>query len=633
MSLRRKTLIHTTGTIATLLVILWFASKSLLLDSYLRLEARSVEENVERAVNALSDEMNSLNATAADWAYWDDTYQFALGNNPEFPAINIGDDTLINLNINFMLLFDSEHQILIDHVVDLEAGERLSVELAAHFVPMDRLLDHSDLTGSVTGFVETPHGPAMIASRAVLTNQSTGPAAGTLMIGRFLTGAKMQALSDSLRIHMDFHPYTQTDLHSLFPPTGPVSETAVQPADDNMVNGYRLLDDIAGQPLLLLHIAMPRVIYAQGQITQQYVLLTFLGIGFAFVLMSLIGIDHLLRRLSQLSATVTQIRKTGDTSLSIPTTGRDEIANLATGLREMLGALAYSKANLQQAHDELEQEVAARTADLRQANIELAEARDQAVAALRLKTQILANISHDARTPLSIIMLRTQMLQSGRYGPITEAQDERLASIIVNVNQLTGFIDNLLDGAQIEGAKIRLNYEAVQPSALVDNLRQTAKPLADQKGLQFVVEVADDLPDTVHIDPHRFNQILANLVGNAIKFTKAGAISVRLQRHNPEHWALEVTDTGAGIPDDALEHIFDAFWQADGSPTRDANRGVGLGLSIVKQLVGLMDGLIEVNSEVGSGTTFRVIFPIGSDCPPEAQQERSDHEHAICAGG
>jgi signal transduction histidine kinase len=133
--------------------------------------------------------------------------------------------------------------------------------------------------------------------------------------------------------------------------------------------------------------------------------------------------------------------------------------------------------------------------------------------------------------------------------------------------------------------------------------------LAAKKGLQFRTFLGDSLPPEIMGDERRLRQIMINLMGNAIKFTREGSVNVRLLRPTVEHWAVQVQDTGVGIPKDAQEYIFEPFRQVNSAITRD-NRGVGLGLSITKQLVELMGGRILLESEPGQGSTFTIILPI-----------------------
>ena len=133
--------------------------------------------------------------------------------------------------------------------------------------------------------------------------------------------------------------------------------------------------------------------------------------------------------------------------------------------------------------------------------------------------------------------------------------------------------------------------------------------LARKKGLKLTTSIASDFPGKLHGDERRLRQIIINLVGNAIKFTKAGSVSVCFLHPSAEHWAIQVTDTGTGIPKDAQAYIFEPFRQVDSAITHD-NRGIGLGLSITKQLVDLMGGRITLESEVRKGSTFTVLLPI-----------------------
>ncbi len=236
-------------------------------------------------------------------------------------------------------------------------------------------------------------------------------------------------------------------------------------------------------------------------------------------------------------------------------------------------------------------------------------ARDEALAALHFKQQILANVSHDARTPITVITLYTEMLQNHLYGPVNDKQRNALDSIHVSTRQLLFFFTTLLDEAQLNAGKVVLRDTEFVPSDLLKNLEASIKPMADKKALALNTSAAG-LPDTLRGDPDRLEQILLNLVYNAIKFTDSGTINVKLYLSDEHHWALSVSDTGIGIAPEMHERIFEAFWQVDGSTTRSSATGVGLGLSIIKQLAELMNGKVSVQSELGQGSTFIVTLPL-----------------------
>jgi len=166
-------------------------------------------------------------------------------------------------------------------------------------------------------------------------------------------------------------------------------------------------------------------------------------------------------------------------------------------------------------------------------------------------------------------------------------------------------ITDLLDHAQVEaGQMLALQPVAFAPEQLVADLHATLTPSAEAKGLTLTIELHPDVPPCLIGDPGRLRQILFNLVGNAIKFTEHGTIAVQIARPDAEHWMLQVTDTGRGIAVDDQARLFEPFYRAG------PQAGAGLGLSIVSHLVKLMNGKIEVSSEVDRGTTVHVVLPL-----------------------
>jgi signal transduction histidine kinase len=149
----------------------------------------------------------------------------------------------------------------------------------------------------------------------------------------------------------------------------------------------------------------------------------------------------------------------------------------------------------------------------------------------------------------------------------------------------------------------------VKPAELLEALHGLMDKTASDKKLRLTSEIDPNLPEVLNGDAARLQQILVNLINNAIKFTEQGSIRVRLFRHNENKWGIAVSDTGSGIPPSEIPHIFDTFRQVDGAVTR-VHRGFGLGLSIVKQLVNMMNGEIEVESILGEGSTFMITLPL-----------------------
>jgi len=226
----------------------------------------------------------------------------------------------------------------------------------------------------------------------------------------------------------------------------------------------------------------------------------------------------------------------------------------------------------------------------------------------RMKSAFVAMVSHELRTPLSAILGYAEIFMEQIYGTLNDKQMKMTFRIVSNTRRLLSLINDLLDQAQMEAGKLRIKYETIKPSDLLEGLHGVMDKLTTDKGLSLTTELDGNMPETLTGDSARLQQILVNLVNNAVKFTEAGSIHVQLSKSDERYWGISVTDTGKGIPKDEVEHIFDAFRQVEGTTTR-VHGGFGLGLSIVKQLVNLMGGYITVESEIGKGSTFSILLP------------------------
>ena len=238
----------------------------------------------------------------------------------------------------------------------------------------------------------------------------------------------------------------------------------------------------------------------------------------------------------------------------------------------------------------------------------LAKARDEALEATRVKTELLARVSHELRTPLNVILGYTEMLQEGLYGKLTQAQWEPTNKIIESTTFLTKQVNELLDISRLEIGQLELELEWFELSRLIERVYSQMKVLADARNLTLKYQLDEKLPIKIYSDEDRVEQVLVNLVGNAIKFSDQGTVTIETCFQDETHWILRVIDEGSGIPESAHTLIFEPFRRVDSSLMR-TQIGTGLGLAIVKQLVTLMQGRVELESQVGKGSTFTVIFP------------------------
>jgi signal transduction histidine kinase/DNA-binding response OmpR family regulator len=278
--------------------------------------------------------------------------------------------------------------------------------------------------------------------------------------------------------------------------------------------------------------------------------------------------------------------------------------------RAQLAAMASQQAELEQVNEKIESAVRIRTRELSLKTDELAAARDAAMESTRLKSQFLANVSHEIRTPMNGVLGMLGVLLDTDLKP---AQRDCAAIVQQSAQSLLTLLNDILDLSKIEAGRLdiqRANF------LLCDEIQDVVRLFAQQaerKQLELSCEIDPGLPSVVIGDAGRFRQTLANLLSNAIKFTESGKITVRAvetrRDGSTSRVRMEVADTGIGIAEQACRTLFQTFVQADGSSTRK-HEGAGLGLAISKQLVQLMGGAINFDSEPGVGSIFRFEIPL-----------------------
>ena len=253
----------------------------------------------------------------------------------------------------------------------------------------------------------------------------------------------------------------------------------------------------------------------------------------------------------------------------------------------------------------------------KETQVQLRTAKEAAEAANEAKNQIMANTSHELRTPLHGIINLADLIRIGASGPVSPQAVQDLEMIINSASRLNSLVNDILDFSKLQKQQLEIQHKPVDLFQVTENSLALLKPLHREKPIDLQNELTEDLP-LVDGDEDRIQQILFNLLGNALKFTESG--EVRLSAVVQDGWVeVAVADTGIGIPQDKQERIFDAFEQGDASTER-THGGTGLGLSVAKQLIELHGGRIWLESVVGQGSVFRFTLP----CSSASEQERKE---------
>lgn len=571
-SIRAKT---TLFVIAALGILVGLVAGISAFSSHARIETieddRALEE-LDRVSRQLDNSIGDLGGTNADWAWWDDSYTFLQDGNQEFVDNNLYAEAFTPIGIDLFAYIDTDGNVISDAWYTDDGEQAVPEGLLDYARPGGEFADFASDTAAAPGGIVNVDGSVFLATvRAVIRSDFSGVPTGTLLMARAINADFAAELAT----------LTGLDLQLTGCEAGVCGEQSSRPlisktAEQISATGNINAND--GTPALHLRIDGPRTMYRQSVEGIQTVLLAMLAVGALAVVFTIAGLRGLVvRPLENLGVTVADVGRTNNMSIRADVDRHDEIGVLASDLNVMLSRLERSQN-------------------------ELVAAKQQIEGASAAKSKFLARVSHEVRTPLNGVLAYAQLLQ---LDDLDSESGESVDQIIVAARHITDLVDEFLDIARIEAGTIPLSIDVVDPLALANEVIALTQPVAAENETSVTIARAETT--AVLADPLRLRQVLLNLVSNAIKYGgTTRPIEVTCTIHG-DRTHIVVRDYGPGIAPDQLHRLFVPFdrLDADGG----TKSGTGLGLSVTKQLVELMDGNIEAESELGSGSAFIISLP------------------------
>ncbi len=594
MSVRRKTLLSLGLTSISLLVLLFALAQIILMRGFDRLQEEAVHQNILRIQNTLKSELDNLSSFAGDWGYWDDTYQYIQDKNEEYAASNLNDGSISNLKINLIIYTDVNNAPVFGEFFDFKDNHSSSVplDLDPRRDLLSSVLDLPELTSTNTGLILTAEGPLLVAAKSILTSQKTGPAKGKIVFGRLLDTDKINAFAEQTQLKIEIRPINASDSPADFQTAGaallaPNAPAVLYQPHDDAAEGYTLLNDINGNPALILEMAMPNSIYQQGQQSVLYFVIALLVAGVTFGAVGMMLLEKIvLARLAYLNKRVSEISSSSNLSERIVMAGSDELSNLTSTINNSLEVMEQSRGELKRLNSELEDKV------------------NDLNALQAYRDRFFSNAAHEFRTPLAT--LRTQLYLAQKQ---PEQWQKHVELLTTTTNKLSDILSDVFDMAQFKRQNGNLSRQEVELKSLVVKTITAERTNANKKRLQFISEFPHD---EIYVQGDQ--GALENAFEKLLTFITNGCapdsrIQIQLSTTSGRDGMLalfEVCTKGLHVTESDIPNMFLPFYQS----SEGSISNTGLQLSVVKEIAELHKGEVSVYVNGEPGACFSVKLPL-----------------------
>ncbi|MBS7655816.1 HAMP domain-containing protein [Candidatus Bathyarchaeota archaeon] len=599
MKLRTKIMLIMSLTTLALIIILYGFAQVAMVRTAVKIEEDDTRQNVRRALNAFSDELEKMLSMTRDYASWDDTYAFMIDRNEKYVKTNLVDETFLNLRLNLMLFVNTDGQIVFQRGFDLRKGceTQIPPSMLEHINPNSPLLHHSNERNAVAGILILPEGPLIVTSAPILTSRYTGPIRGTLIMGRYLNSDEVSRLSQTTHLLINIFQVDDSKLPSDFQTATTFlltnrSEIFIKPLNEKSIAGYSLINDIYGEPALILRVDLPRNVYNEAKQNTAYFIYSMLLSASAYAVAIILLVERsITSRVIRLERMVDEIGRTKNVAVRIPVTGKDEISSLTENVNSMLEQLEEHQRQIRHYLEHLEELVEERTKKLLEYE--------------KLATigEVAMMVGHDLRNPLQVMMnivyLAGEYLKSILPNVPDHDKAEQIRELCSSMEEQIEYMNKIVSDLQDFGRPLQPQF---QPTNLMRLIENTVSNIRKPETVKISLNFKDEFPN-LKIDGVMIQRALTNLITNAIQaMPKGGRITIMTLRRG-DIALINVQDTGEGIPEEKLDKLFKPFFTTKA-------KGQGLGLTVTKRIVEAHGGAIKVESKVGVGTTFTIELPL-----------------------
>jgi signal transduction histidine kinase len=569
MRIRIKSIIALVVTTICLLVILHFISNSVIQTNFLKIEQDEVTQTIGRIQVAVTNRYAEIDSDLVSCSQLNSTYAFIQNQTRDYRDTYLTVSSLANMDVNFVLFLNEQGTFVTGMGLNLTTMQQIPIpqDIISKVTSDSLIWNLRSLDSHTNGFILSEGQPLLLASRPILMTDGRGPARGVLIFARYYDAAELQKLSYIMKVSYMSIDLVEDWQQQNAVPDEALSASYIKPLNDQFIAGYDIIDDIRGQPVIVIGATMPRIIYNQGLATIGYMdqALTIVGIVFSVLIIILLEFS-VLRRLSNLTGSVTKLGQRESFSQRLSVSGNDEVTWLTLSINGLLEEIQTQSLKLQ---------------------------KTERLSAIG---EFARQIGHDLRNPLTSTKYAAYYLKQKGDKCSAEDRDKMLDIITTDVNRSDKIITDLIEYS----SEICVEPQEVSPKSLVTGALLTVQ-------VPNSVTVVDKVlaEPKLWVDEKSIQRVFSAIVQNSVDAMPNGGALTITSHQGASKVTFSFTDTGVGISEELLPKLFSPLLTTKA-------RGMGFSLAISKRIIESHGGEISVESATNKGTTFRVTLPIQS---------------------